>query len=389
MQKPITNRPMKPFSLLPVLMTFVVMGFVDIVGVSTGYVRQDFHLSNQAAQLLPMMVFGWFLLLSVPTGILQDRFGKKRAMVIGIFVTTVAMVLPFVHYSFPMMLVTFILLGVGNTMIQVAANPLLQDAVPAERLSGFLSFSQFLKAITSLLGPLLATYAAMQWDNWKLVFAVYALFSVSSLLWLSNTTIRESIPKSELPRATFRSAFSLLSNGFVALMAGAIFLIVGADVGMNANIQGFLIHLHQIPLEQASYGISIYFTALLISRFVGAFLLMVANPRLFLLATTAVAIGGLFILWFSSTMTIAYVGIFVIGIGAGNLFPLIFSVAISRLPERVNELSSLMIMAITGGAIIPPAMGFLNDIAGAVASFSVLLACFLAIWFIGSRLPRR
>jgi len=375
----ITNKATKSTKMLPVFMTFIVMGFVDIVGVSTGYIQQDFQLSNQAAQLLPMMVFGWFLLLSVPTGILQDRWGKKTVMNTGIAITAVGMVLPFLHYAYPVMLAAFILLGIGNTIIQVAANPLLQEVVPPRKLPGFLSFSQFLKAVTSLLGPVLATYAAVRWGNWKLVFAAYAALSIVSTLWLQGTPIRESLRQAAASRATFRSAFGLLGHGFVASMALAIFIIVGADVGMNANIQGILMHLHQIPLEQASYGISVYFTALLISRFAGAFLLMTISPRPFLNATIAIAVTGLLTLWFSGSLTAAYAGIFITGIGAGNLFPLIFSAAIARLPDRANEVSSLMIMAIVGGALIPPVMGLLTDTFGMVAALLVLAGCFLSV----------
>ena len=215
---------------------------------------------------------------------------------------------------------------------------------------------------------------AITYDKWILVFAVYALLSLANLLWLSGTKIDESI-KSETP-ATFASCMKLLTNKFVLAMVIAIFLIVGADVGMNSNIQGFLMKLHGLTLENASYGISVYFTALMISRFVGAILLQFLKPIFFLVTTTILAIVGTLMIMFSATEMMAYIGIFIVGLGAGNLFPLIFSIAINKMPSRSNEISGLLIMAIVGGAVIPPIMGFVSSSYGIMGSLIVLVACF-------------
>ena len=282
----------------PVFLTFIIMGFVDIVGVSTGYVQKDFDLSDSMAQFIPSMVFIWFFVFSIPVGVLQDKIGKKKMMNLGIMITIFGLLLPFIYYSFVVILIAFVFMGIGNTIVQVAASPLLQEVTPKEKLSSFLSLSQFMKAITSLTGPIIATYMAITYDKWILVFAVYALISLANLLWLSSTKIDESI-KSETP-ATFASCMKLLTNKFVLAMVIAIFLIVGADVGMNSNIQGFLMKLHGLTLENASYGISVYFTALMISRFVGAILLQFLKPIFFLVTTTILAIVGTLMIMFSS-----------------------------------------------------------------------------------------
>ncbi len=365
---------------LPIFLTFIVMGFVDIVGVSTGYVQKDFNLSDSIAQLLPSMVFVWFFFFSIPVGILQDKIGKKKMMNIGILITLLGLILPFISYTFYMVLIAFMFIGIGNTIVQVAANPLLQEVTPKEKLASFLSLSQFIKAITSLLGPIIATFLAMKYGNWKLVFAVYAIVSILSVLWLSVTTIDENI-KSETP-ATFKSSFGLLKDPFIVSIVIAIFLIVGADVGMNSNIQGFLMKLHGITIENASYGISIYFTALMISRFSGAILLNFLKPVNFLTATIVLAIIGILIFYLSPTVLIAYIGIFITGLGAGNLFPLVFSIAINKMPTRSNEISGLLIMAIVGGAVIPPIMGMISSSVGIFGSVLVLIFCFVYIFVI-------
>ena len=159
----------KTTKVLPVMLAFIVMGFVDIVGVSTGYIKNDFELSDRVAQVLPSMTLIWFFVFSVPTGLLLDRFGKKVVLNTGILITGAAMLIPFVHYSYPSMLIAFIFLGIGNTIVQVSANPLLHDVVPRDKFSSFMSLSQFIKAISSLLGPIIATFLAIRMGNWKLV----------------------------------------------------------------------------------------------------------------------------------------------------------------------------------------------------------------------------
>jgi len=366
------NKKNNNFSkIFPVFLTFIVMGFVDIVGVSTGYIQEDFNLSDSIAQFIPSMVFIWFFVFSIPIGVLQDKIGKKKMMNIGIIVTFFGLLIPFINYSFVSVLISFAFIGIGNTIVQVAANPLLQEVASKEKLSSFLSLSQFIKAITSLLGPIIATFLALRFGDWKLVFMVYAVVSVLSVIWLSVTSIDEKI-KSESP-ATFKSCMNLLKNKFVLGIVFAIFLIVGADVGMNSNIQGFLIKLHGLSLEQASYGISIYFTALMISRFLGAILLQFLKPIHFLISTSVLAILGMGLLLQSNSILAAQIAIFIVGLGAGNLFPLIFSIAINKMPDRANEISGLLIMAIVGGAVIPPIMGILSS------NFSILWALYLLI----------
>ncbi|MEN9907246.1 MAG: hypothetical protein RLZZ540_387 [Bacteroidota bacterium] len=365
---------------LPVFLSFIVMGFVDIVGVSTGYVQKDFQLTDTIAQLIPSMVFIWFFVFSLPVGILQDKIGKKKMMIIGTIITLIGLVLPFLSYSFTMILIAFVFIGIGNTIIQVSANPLLQEVINKDKLPSFLSLSQFVKAITSLLGPIIATYMALSYNDWRLVFAVYGIVSILSILWLSATPIDELI-KADVP-ATFKSCLSLLNDKFILVIVIGIFLIVGADVGMNSNIQGFLMNLHGITLENASYGITIYFTALMISRFAGAILLQFVKPQFFLISTTFLAILGTLLFFFSPSSSVAFIAIFIVGLGAGNLFPLVFSIAISNMPTRANEISGLLIMAIVGGAIIPPLMGYVRTNMGDGSGIIILLACFLYVFII-------
>lgn len=366
--------------LLPVLLSFIVMGFIDIIGVAVGYVKQDFEVSDFIAQFLPMMVLLWFFVLSVPVGILQDKIGKRNMLNIGMLLQALGLGLPFLHYSFAMMFASFILLGIGNTIIQVSANPLLQDVSPAEKLASFLSTSQFVKAIVSFAGPLIATFLAIQFGDWRLVFAVYGITSVLATIWLASTPIKESKP--ERDPATFASCFGLLKNRFVALMALSIFLIVGAEVAVNTNITTVLIAKFDLTLEKAAIGISLFFAGETVARLTGAIVLNWIKSRPFLLLVSLVSLTGVFGVFVAPTYILALVAIFIIGLGAGNMFPIIFSLALEKMPDRANEISGLLIMAVSGGAFVPPVMGFVSTAVSPLASVAVVGVCMLYILWV-------
>ncbi len=366
--------------ILPVFLSFIVMGFVDIIGVATGFVKQDFKLTDFVAQFLPTMVLLWFFVLSVPAGVLQDKYGKRNMLNVGMVIQAIGLGLPFIHYSFAMMFASFILLGIGNTVIQVSANPLLQDVTPSAKLASYMSTSQFVKAIISFSGPLIAAFMATTFGNWKLVFAVYGITSLLAAFWLSMTPIVESKP--DRKPATFASCFSLLKNRFVAFMALSIFLIVGAEVAINTNISNVLIAKYGIPLETAVIGISMFFAGETISRFLGAIILNWIKPRIFLILIALLSLAGILGIFLSPSNTIAFACIFITGLGIGNMFPIIFSLALEKMPERANEISGLLIMAVSGGAVIPLVMGFVSTTFGPMVSISVIAACMLYILWV-------
>ncbi|MBK6283811.1 MAG: MFS transporter [Draconibacterium sp.] len=366
--------------LFPAFFAFIVMGFVDIIGVATGYIQLDFKLTNFIAQFLPMMVLLWFFILSVPAGVLQDKFGKKNMLMIGMVIQAVGLGLPFVHYSFAMMFASFILLGIGNTIIQVSANPLLQDVSPAQRLASYMSTSQFVKAIISFSGPLIAAFVASRFGDWRLVLAIYGITSLLGALWFLMTPIVESKP--DRKPATFASCFSLLKNRFVAFMALSIFLIVGVEVATNTNISNILIAKYGITMEKAVWGISAFFAGETISRLIGAIILNWIKPRIFLLLTALTSLAGVAGVFVSPTFTVALISIFIIGFGVGNMFPIIFSLSLEKMPDRANEISGLLIMAVSGGAVIPLVMGLVSTMFSPLASVLVIGGCLLYILWV-------
>ncbi len=359
--------------VIPVLVSFFVMSFCDLVGIGVDNIKRDFGLSNTLVQLIPSAVFVWFFILSVPVGILQDRIGKRNMVNIGMGITAIGLFIPFLFYTFTMVLFGFALLGIGNTIVQVSANPLLVDVVPSNRTSSFLSFSQFVKAIGSMIAPPLAGFFALKFGDWKILFLVFGVVSVLSVLWLSMIKIEET--RNLERRATFGSSFGLLNNGFIFMMVIGIFLVVGIDVGVNAVSGQFL--KNKFDSQPAFYqlGRSVYFFGKMLGTFGGALMLTMLPSRKFFLWSSILALVSIIALIFAPTAISAMVVIFIIGLGIANIFPLIFSLSVEKYPVRTNEISGLMIMAVSGGAVIPLLIGSLTDNIGVTAGMFVLVVC--------------
>ncbi|MBZ4675387.1 MAG: hypothetical protein JG782_6 [Anaerophaga sp.] len=356
---------------LPVISAFFVMGIVDLVGISTNYVKQDFGLKDSIANLLPLSLFLWFAILSVPTSMMMNRVGRKRTVIISMVLTLLAMIVPLIVYNFPIMLFAFALLGIGNTMIQVSLNPLLTNVVSSDRLTSSLTMGQFIKAIAAFLGPIIAGWTAVRFGDWKLVFLIYGLVTVAMGLWLMLTPIREEALQQQA--SSMGKTFALLSDKMILLYFIGILFVVGIDVGLNTTVPKFLIEKSHIPLEQAGLGTSLYFIARTIGTLIGALLLVSLSAKKFFTISMLIAIPALFIMLFMSEIWIILALVFIVGFAVANVFSIIFSFALKRKPENANEISGLLIMGVAGGAIILPLMGLIADAVNQSAAMGLLL----------------
>lgn len=361
--------------VIAVFFGFFIMGFVDIVGIATNYVKIDFNLSNSLANTLPMIVFLWFALFSIPAGILMGKVGRKKTVLLSIAITTLAMVIPFVHYNFTWVLVAFALLGISNTILQVSLNPLVASMFTKNKTASVLTTGQFIKSISSLAGPLIVGFTTEYLDNWRFTFLLFAAISFLSVILLGLSKIEETGYINQ--QSSFRSVLGLLKNRYILLCFLGILLIVGLDVGINTSAPELLMKRAGLELSRAGLGSSVYFTAKTLGTFLGAFLLLKAKPILFLKASLAIAILSFIPLMLGSNFWIILAAIFVIGLACANVFSILFSLALNKLPERANEISALMIMGVSGGAIILPIQGMVNDGFGLIASLSVLLSCLI------------
>lgn len=361
------------FAVLPVMFGFFIMGFVDIVGVATSYVKADFAgMDDKVSGLISLSCFLWFLILSIPTGMLMNRIGRKKTVVVSFAITALAMLIPVLKYDFAFVLVAFAMLGIGNTMLQVALNPLVTNVVSAEKLTGTITLGQFIKAMSSFLGPILAAMFAGNVWGWKAIFPVYAAVTVLAMAWLAVSPIQEQlIEKSEI---TFARTFSLLRDKYIVLFFIGILVLVGVDVGMGVTFPKLLQERCSLPLEKAGMGNSVYFLARTVGAFLGGVVLMRFSASKFFTASSCLALVSLVGLIFSRNLTMILFFVALFGLGYANLFSIIFSLSMQKMPQKTNEVSALLIVGVSGGAVLPPLLGVITDTFGTQGSALITLA---------------
>jgi fucose permease len=372
--------------ILPVLIGFFVMGFVDLVGIATNYVKADFRLSDTMANLLPSMVFFWFLVLAVPTGLLMNKIGRKNTVLLSLIVTLPALLIPIVTYSFASMLVSFTLLGIGNTIMQVSLNPLLANIVEEKKMASTLTFGQFIKAIASFVAPIFAAWAVVKFADWRMImFPIFLTVGIFVLAWLFFTQIKEKHVETRV--ASFTECFSLLGDRTILLLFLGIMAHVGLDVGINTTAPKILMERLHIGLADAGYATSFYFIFRTAGCLLGSgFLAKFSAKKVFIVSGSMILIGILCL--FIPEKTVMYTGIALFGLGNSNIFSVIFSQALLQKPTSHNEVSGLMIMGVFGGAVFPLIMGILSDfVGGQSGALFVLLFCITYLLaFVASRI---
>ncbi|MGQ7871216.1 MFS transporter [Sunxiuqinia sp. sy24] len=365
--------------ILPVLFGFFVMGFCDVVGITSAHVKEDLlgayspAFRDTLSNMIPVALFSMFLIFSIPTGMLMNRIGRKKTVILSNVITIVAMFIPLIEYTFFMSLVAFALLGVANTILQVALNPLLTNVVKGDRLTSSLTAGQFVKAISSFSAPFIAAFAALQFGNWQYIFPIYAVITLLSTIWLMATPIHEE--PIVVQANSFGSVMSILKDKTIFLLFLGILFVVGVDVGVNTAATKILMERAGLSSIEAGYGPSVYFALRTLGTFLGAFLLVKFSSSKFYKINIVIAVLALVALIFAGGKFQIFALYGVIGFTIANIFPIIYGMAIQSRPDKANEISGLMITGVFGGAIIPFFMGLLSDAIGSqVGSVLVILA---------------
>ena len=371
--------------LIPVLLAFFVMGFVDLVGIATNYVKVDFELNDTLANLFPSMVFFWFLIFSVPSGMLMNKIGRRKTVIVSLIVTAISLMIPLFDYSFAGMLISFSLLGIGNTILQVSINPLVSNIVTGKQLASTMTFGQFVKAIASFIAPIIAGWAAVQFDDWKMLFPIFLAVAIISIIALWATHIEESTSET----TTFGQCFRLLGDKLVLLSFLGIMCHVGIDVGTNVTAPKVLIERLGYTLETAGIATSVYFLFRTIGCFTGTFALSRISAKSFFLIGIVCLLIGMGGLLFAESREIIYICIALIGFGNSNVFPIILSQAMLRLPDKKNAVSGLMIMGLFGGTVFPLIMGYASDSMGSqIGAIAVMLVGVIYLLFFSTRIKK-
>ncbi|MBQ7209785.1 MAG: MFS transporter [Paludibacteraceae bacterium] len=359
---------------IPVMLCFFTMGFVDLVGIASNYVQKDLGLADSQANIMPSLVFFWFLLFSVPTGMLMNKIGRKKTVLLSIIVTVLSLVLPLFGESYALMLIAFSLLGIGNALMQTSLNPLVSNIVSGDKLASTLTFGQFIKAIASFLAPYIAMWGATQvlpsfGLGWRVLFPIYAIIGVLAILALGFTHIEEA-PAGK--PASFTGAFKLLGKPFILLCFLGIMCHVGIDVGTNTTAPKILMERLAFTLDEAAFATSLYFIFRTIGCFSGSFILRKVSARTFAIISVAMIVCAMILLFLGHASWALYAGIALVGFGNSNIFSICFSQALLFDPEHENEISGLMIMGLFGGTIFPLCMGFMSDLWGTIGAVAVM-----------------
>lgn len=362
--------------IVPVMLCFFAMGFVDLVGTASNYVQKDLGLTDSQANLFPSLVFFWFLIFSVPTGMLMNRIGRKKTVLISLAVTALSLVIPVFGEGYYVMLIAFSLLGIGNALMQTSLNPLVSNLISPARLASTLTFGQFVKAIASFLAPIIAAWGATQASitfglGWRILFPVYAVVSILSISMLSATPIHEERPDKA---SGIAECVRLLGRPFILLCFLGIMCHVGIDVGTNTCAPKIIMERIGLPLEEASFATSLYFIFRTAGCLIGAFLLRTVAPKKFFAVSVAMMLAAIGLLMAADSIQLIYAGIALIGLGNSNIFPVIFAQALNNTPKEQNEVSGLMIMGLFGGTVFPLAMGFASDFTGGQQSAVAVMA---------------
>ena len=362
-------------SLIPVMFCFFAMGFVDLVGIASNYVKEDLNLNDATANLFPSLVFFWFLIFSVPTGILMNKIGRKKTVLLSLVVTVVSLLLPIFDESFGVMLASFSLLGIGNALMQTSLNPLASVVTSGKHLASTLTFGQFVKAIASFMAPYIAMWGAVASIptfglGWRVLFPIYMIIGVVATLLLASTPIEEE--KDGGSASGFSDCFKLRGKPIVLLSFIGIMCHVGIDVGTNTTAPKLLIERLGWSLNEAAFATSLYFIFRTIGCFTGSFFLRIMKSRTFFTISIVMMALSMVVMFFGNSTFMLYIAIALVGYGNSNIFSIVFSQALLALPEKKNEVSGLMIMGLFGGTVFPLLMGFASDAIGQIGAVLVM-----------------
>lgn len=373
-QSLVTDRKTFLLQIIPVMLCFFAMGFVDLVGTASNYVQKDLGLTDSQANLFPSLVFFWFLIFSVPTGMLMNKIGRKNTVLISLVVTAASLFIPVFGDSYMIMLISFSLLGIGNAIMQTSLNPLVTNLISSDKLASTLTFGQFVKAIASFLAPIIAAWGATTLLptfglGWRALFVIYAVVSFLSISLLAATPIEEERPDKA---SGVGECLKLLGRPFILLCFIGIMCHVGIDVGTNTTAPKIIMERLGLPLEEAGFATGVYFIFRTIGCFFGAFILRSVPAKVFFAISVMMMLAGMVILFACDTLAPLYVGIGLIGFGNSNIFSVVFSQALVYTPNEKNEVSGLMIMGLFGGTVFPLAMGYAADAVGQAGAVAVM-----------------
>ena len=388
---------------------FFMWGFITVLNdVLVPHLKSVFSLDHTQAALIQFCFFGAYFLMSLPAGKVVSRLGCKDSIIMGLMITGLGALgfLPAAALlSYPLFLTALFILASGITLLQVAANPYVSLLGPPQGASSRLNLSQAFNSLGTAIAPKFGgllilsasvltpaalaqlspeqhlAYQLQQAHAVRLPYIGLALtlFLLALVVYLFHLPAVQEMEEGDTGPHPFRDA---LRHRHLFFAVGAIFLYVGAEVAIGSFMINYieLPGIGDMPETQAAGYVSLYWLGAMIGRFGGAALLRKVDSRKLLavfatiaalLVITTVSTGGMLAVW----------SVVAIGIFNSIMFPTIFTLGIEGLGPHTGRASSLMMMAIVGGALIPLALGKLADLIGLHYAFALPCLCYLYILF--------
>lgn len=414
------NRPTDRVAMAVVTVIFFMWGFLTSLNdVLIPHLKALFALDYAQVMLVQFTFFGAYFVMSLPSGRVVSSIGYKNSIIAGLVVAGAGALLFYPAAAIPsygFFLAAFFILATGITLLQVAANPYVSLIGPLRTASSRLNLAQAFNSLGTTLAPkvggllILSTAVlgaaevarlpaaqrlAYRAEQAHLVQGPYlalalALFALAAFVLLSRLPALVSRERSgPRPGGVLRLRDALAHRQLTLGVIG-IFVYVGAEVSIGSFMANYvsLPQIGDVSLARASTYVSLYWGGAMIGRFVGAALLRRFDARR-LLGLFAVVAGALVL---TSMLTRGFAAVWsIVAVGFFNsiMFPNIFTFGIEGMGRLTGKASSLLIMAIVGGALIPLAQGALADVVGVHHAFVLPLLCYAYIVFYGFKGSRR
>ncbi|HEX7326448.1 MAG TPA: sugar MFS transporter [Rhodanobacteraceae bacterium] len=375
------------------------------------HLKALFTLNYAQVMLVQFTFFGAYFIMSLPSGKVLARYGYRTSIIVGLFVTGIGALL-FIPAAlvrwYPLFLFAFFVLAAGITLLQVAANPYVTQLGRPERASSRLNLAQALNSLgtalpgyfggllilsTAVLGAAeLAKLAPAARIAYRLQQAhsvqgpylaiAIVLFLLAGVVWLARLPKLENLHAADTAEHHFYG--EALRQRRVWFGMGAIFVYVGAEVTIGSFMINYisLPIIGNIPEARAAFFVSLYWGGAMVGRFIGSAILTRIATRKLLVFNACIA-ALLVIATMATTGHVAMWTIVAIGLFNSVMFPNIFSLGVEDCGALTGTVSSLLVMAIVGGAVIPLLQGVLADHIGLHHAFILPLLCYGYIIFYG------
>jgi fucose permease len=365
-----------------IMLTFFVISFLtNIIGPLVPDIIKGFDLSLTLVAVLPFAFFIAYGLVSIPAGILIEKYSEKSIMIVAFVVSFAGALMLALFPNYLTAAASLFLIGCGMAMLQVVINPLLRTSGGEEHYAFNSVLAQLIFGLASFISPIVYSYLTANLKSADQNNAVRSLFSSlvpSNLPWISLywlfaivsllmiiVIVVSKFPKvvlSESEKAgALRVHIDLLKRPIVVLFFIGMFCYVGTEQGVANWISQFLYTYHQYdPQTTGAQSVAYFWGLMTAGGLLGLLLLKFIDSRLVLIVFTLLAIISLSIGLFSGGSA-ALIAFPMVGFFASVMYPIIFSLALNSLKEHHGAFSGILLTGVIGGAIVPLIIGWIGD----------------------------